>query len=644
MLTLKGTQWTYESDLDAPPGRWSCEFLESGSTAYVAGESASRQGFTRVAIDVFVQGQLERLMEGVVREWRFREGPEGTVSGASGLDLKALLLDFKPTSPRTFKGVQILSNSTSGVPASLPPGAVGSTQLTTDCAGTAIMTAEFETFQSVAAAICSAAGFTSSFDCHNYVLGQDIVWETDRSANDVLAQIASPFNATEKSKLDVFIDVNNVVRFVERGRSPATLVEVDYLQLLRREIQESKPAAVNDVQVLGPTFTFNEPDCSSEGQPPIGGAVWIDQGQKKPYTIVYRTDELETDDATVPPQSPDALAAMAVTFIATTTRTEYYDENGKQTRVVENKNYFNYIVRNPQTGLAVGIFPKTRYESVEIVNEHKGKNGELTRTVRMKFVQDTTRYFFFDTATNQVKLQGIANVSQFTERSETAVTYDKGGDPVHSVSKTWKAEPPSPTETGLPPDPTGLMLERIVEERWFWSGGQRFREATNVQLSRDLPGYVLSSSTNTEPATGRGRASETTSLTGSTGVWTAEGGTQPPAVTTGSSFPPVQGSIRSATKEIKAGPDNAQLKFSFPVLGRQSDCEYFRQRKISELAATRYEASLELLPDMNVREGYEVRVVNSPTRWRTNRFYVARRGMSHRPGDSRMPLRCITFI
>src|SRR5713226_6905393 len=101
MLTLRATKWEYHADLNAPPARWSCQFIESGSTGFLPGESISRACENRVAIDVIIDGATERLLVGAVREWGGDERPDVVASTAEGIDLKASLLDFFPGSPVT---------------------------------------------------------------------------------------------------------------------------------------------------------------------------------------------------------------------------------------------------------------------------------------------------------------------------------------------------------------------------------------------------------------------------------------------------------------------------------------------------------------------------------------------------------------
>lgn len=641
-LVLNATQWEYQSDLNSPPGRWSCEFVETKpAPSHAPDEIVSRQGHTRVALDVHVQDQVDRLTEGIVREWGFRETPNGVVATASGLDLKARLLDFKPSRKIEFRGVFVL-----GVDDQDPPGS-GGTPITlgTKCDGTPIRAVFFETFQSVASLVCAEAGFTSSFDCYNYVLGQDIVWETDRSANDVLSQLVAPFNATERHKIDVFVDPNDVVRFVERGRTPPSVVEIDYLQLSERDIAEFRPPAVNDVQVIGATHAFTEPDCG-HGQNPTEGAIFAPNGVPEPYVIVQRSEERESYDITTP-SAGNPLTGSFDVLVSETTSTKYFNVQAQLTRHVINKRYVNYVIREPSTGVGRRIDPRIRFEDSDSQFEYNGPHDEMTRMARNVGLRDLTEYNRVDEATagRPIVLDGIANINQIIEREESETAYDKGGDPIHVVSKTYRAEEPRPTTSGAAQS-SGLMLEREVEMWYAWSRGQRLRFTATRHFSREVPGFLLSASTVTEPATGRGRPTESAFLgegsQGPVGTWGPLGSD---ITTSPSVFPLVRsGNVRQGTLEIKSGPDTSQTKQAFAVLGLQADADYFRGRILSELASLRYEGNFTMLPDLNVREGWTLRVVNAPARWRTNEFYLVSREARHTDVEMVMRLRAVAWL
>ena len=71
-----------ESDLNSPPGRWSCSYVESGSTGALSpAETISQSAYTRAAIDVTLDGSTGRLMTGVVREFGILEEEERYLSG-----------------------------------------------------------------------------------------------------------------------------------------------------------------------------------------------------------------------------------------------------------------------------------------------------------------------------------------------------------------------------------------------------------------------------------------------------------------------------------------------------------------------------------------------------------------------------------
>lgn len=631
MTTLKAIEWSYESDLNAPPARWTCTFLDQ--SGHLPVEQQSQAGTRYVSLDVAVQGQEGRLLDGVVRQWGVRETPTGVVSTAEGLDLKAELLDFRPQAPVTFRGVRVLRPDEA-------PTSGRVLRLSSDCTGAEVRGEYFETFQSAVSSIAEAMGYTAVFDCYDYVLGTDVVWEPTRTANDVLAELAAPFNATERGKLDVFVEPNKVLRFVERGRTAPPVVEVDYLQLLEREVTEFTPQPPSDVLVEGATYTFVEPDCSREA---VEGAVVIFEDRPAPYTLTERRLEYESYDVQSPLAPSNVFVGSFDVLVAERTTTKYFDENGRQLRQVETVRWHNYVLRDPRTGQGKRINPKARLETTETHWEYQQGSARPTRMIRTTFVQDSTVYVSLAADGTETVL--TANVGQFTEREEQETTYDKAGDPVTITSTTYAATEPKPTPSGQA-SPTPLLLVRKVEETFSWSGGMRIRSVTTREFDTRIPGRQLTSRTFTEVAPGRGRPTDSIFFaddgSGPVGVWGPHGAVGTP---TASRWPPVRGGVvRTATTTVRAGGDAAQVRHVFPTLARQEDCAYFRARLLAEATATRYGVTLRMLPDLNVREGVMLRVLHQPARWRTNEFFVHGRSMQHTSQGATMTIRGVAWF
>jgi hypothetical protein len=609
MLILKALDWSYDSDLASPPARWDCTFLESGATAYLPGEAIPKSPYERAAIDVTVDGATQRLVVGVVREWGLAETPEGLRTRAEGIDLKAVLLDFKPTSPKVYKGMSIASDSTAAV------GSINRHVLGSNSEGADIVADFFHTFQSVVGDVVKAAGGTPMFDGYDYYVAQEINWETEQSANDVLQQLLSPFNATERFKIDVFFEPNNVVWFRERGRYTPESVEVDYKRLRQRDVRRSDYPSFNDVQVLGTTYTHLEPDRPS-GDTPIPGLAFI-----RPYTKEYTKIEREA----IAGLTTANLSGALYVVIATTHGIQYYDIAGRMFREVTSKVYSNYVLRDKTTGEFKETRASYKRESTDAQYEFKGPHDEETREVKIEHVRDTTDYYQWDDGV--FSFVGFTNFDQVTYHSETVLEYDADGEVIRSHQKIHRAPQPDPSTT-IGPQSAALLVERDVEQFWFWSGGQRLRTTTTRNYSRNSSALSVPTavSSHTEPSPGKGRPSVGTSTT-------------TPDIRTSQ-----RGGFRTVTAQVKAGPDNAQLKYSFPMLGRQEDCEYVRGKIITERQSTRYEATLSLYPNLGVIEGKDLTVAGAPARWETTSFYLVARTMRHDPDLMDMTVRGLAWL
>lgn len=643
MLTLRAINWSYASDLNSPPARWSAVYVESGSTGAMSpGESIAESGDEYVRVDVTIDGHTGRLVDGKVREFGFREDPNELVSLADGLDLKADLLDFQVTSARTYRGMQILSGST----APSPSGTRKRVQIGSNSAGEPVVAAFFESFQTAAQKVVEAAGYTALFDCYDYDLGEDVVWETDRTANDVLASLVAPFNATERFKLDIFVDANRRVRFIERGRSTPAQSEIDYTRLPRREVTRSTFPAVNDVQVAGASYSYVEPDTTGSG-------AWV-EGTPSDQTHIVKRRTVEHERIDI---NTVATASAQEILVAESVETHYFDKLGRDYLNTAIKNYFLFMLRNKDTGAWVATYPKNRREENTVATTFIGNTNRVVKIIATKFIEDFTIPHDWDTVPNSnppvmgdiTKQQ--RNLVGFTERNETENFYDTDGVLYRSITKTYRTAEPDDVPTNEPaPTLPGLMLERETDMRMWWSAGTYWRSTTTTQLKRDSsPGPVITTSTVTEPAydipvdpSGHPialmRFGFEVTKDGMIGTW--ETGAEERG---GLLYPFSQGK-RQGTAQVKAGPDNAQLRFSFGVLGTKADCEYFRGRIKKERASVRYEATLGLLPNLDIVEGRDLTVLNRPGRWKVGTFYIFSRTIQHEQNQLSMTVKGLGWV
>ncbi len=638
MLVLNALNWSMESDLNSPPGRWACSYLESGSTgALTPAETISQSAYTRAAIDVTLDGSTGRLTTGVVREHGIDEEEDSVLSAASGLDLKADLLDFMPTAPATYKGMQVLSDSNAPVPA----GARKVLTIGSDSAGRDVKAAFFESFQTVAAKVCKAAGFTASFDAYDYDLGEDIVWETDRTANDILSQLAAPFNATERFKIDLFLDAANMARFVERGLSSPPQATIDYERILSRKVRRSGYPAFNDVQVLGAAYRYVEPDL------PPPGSVTVDIGEPsrdgKPYQISYRYSnwEFEANTAAFEPTVPGDI------IVSDVTGTRYFDADGRETEHAQWTTYYFDVVRNPDDGTWKGTFPMIRDESLTEKSSYTGPHGELTGRTRERWVNDTSLYKKWDADASPpaVVTRGKASINGVYLRETEFNEYDAEGNLAHSLTKTYRAEEKNDDATNPTITLKGLLLEREVEQFLWHSAGRRWRLTVTRNYNRD--GSLQQSSSHSEPEEEPARPPSALlywyeTSRGRIGTWW----TRDPGVT----FVPYGWTLvqpkqyRSASEQLKAGPDNAQLRFSFSVLGTKDACEYFRGKISQERKSKRYEMRLTTMPNLAFVEGMDLIVAGAPARWERSTGFIAARSMKHEENLLDMTTTCLAWI
>jgi hypothetical protein len=104
------------------------------------------------------------------------------------------------------------------------------------------------------------------------------------------------------------------------------------------------------------------------------------------------------------------------------------------------------------------------------------------------------------------------------------------------------------------------------------------------------------------------------------------------------------GGLRLSTEQVVAGPDNAQLHFIFPVLGNKDDCEYFRGKIRQERRSARYELNVEFVPNLNVREGLNLKVLSAPSRWERDTTYVTGRSARHTTNEMRFQATGLAWI
>src|SRR3989304_1342733 len=128
-MRLLATEYDYSYDLDSPPGRFNIAFLES--SGHLAVETQNQQGLRNIDIFITLDGSEQRLCQGIAREWGIREDPNVTLSTVQGIDLQADLLDWRPTSAKSYRGMEILSGSNAPVPS----GSFGRTVLHSDSTG-----------------------------------------------------------------------------------------------------------------------------------------------------------------------------------------------------------------------------------------------------------------------------------------------------------------------------------------------------------------------------------------------------------------------------------------------------------------------------------------------------------------------------
>ncbi len=628
MLTLRALEWEHSDDLNAPPARWSCTFLESAGTGgLLPGENIPKSGYTRVRVNATIDGSTERLFEGIVREWGIRERPDGVVSTAEGIDLKATLLDYRPPEAVTYKGAELLSSAAS--PA--PDGARKVIRLGSNSVGEDVKGAFFETFQTVAADVCSRVGLTPAFECRDYDLGQEVVWDTDTPANSILATLAQPFNLTERFKLDLFIE-GNTARFAERGVAISPAVSVDYSRLLTREVRRFDYPPFNDVQVRGMVYRFIEPDV------PAGTTTIMGAPNDAAYSFSYREVHEEAASGT------DIDSARVADFqpikVAETNGTIYYDADGRKIREASSKRYDLFIVRNPLTGAFIATFPRIRREDTVEEWEYgpDAPHGEATAAVKTVFVEDSTQYreVRVDESTNPptvsvANLGAPMNTAQYVERTETRFVYGADGEPLFALEADYAA--PEPRAADSVRVSAGLCLVSVREKRVSVTRGQRIVVSNTETFSRFVPGWPVGRISHTEILAGKDQPGETIywrqTPNGPVGVWEAGKITSiPPLPAPDISAP---GGKRWAAAQSIAGPDDAQIRYDLPMLITQADLEYFRGKIVQERSSARYEARLGPLPVLEVKPGVTLTVANAPARWERSTFYVfaARRG--HRP-------------
>lgn len=669
---LHALEWSYAHDLNAPPARFSVKFLESDNSQslkslFLPSEAQSTKGLQSVNIDVTVNGATIRLMTGVVRFWGVDETPNQVFSTAEGIDLKGTVLDFHPPSPDTYRGMELLSDAQ----APIPVGAVTTLKLGSDSVGSDIKAAFFETFQSVARKVVQKIGYTAYFDCQDYYLGRDVVWEIDRTAMDVLAELTTPYNITEQFKMDISVE-GSVVRFVERGRSTPTAVSMNYGEFSRRRVRKFKPAGVNDVQVLGATYRYPEPNI---------GAISEGQAFPQGYTTQYRIVLKETPD--VPPVQQFSPPVK----VGEITGTRTFDKNGRilqHTRVYRRTTYFAHqglkkvgtlLIDTGTRGIGQQFPADIREETIETYSYvFPGPHSEPADYVKTIYITDNTQIFRWDEVADNFKTPGPANaVSQYIGRTEAHQVFDANGDVSMRVEREFAAEVPhwdrNPgTDTSGKPEvapdivgpvnpagadkpaypgqyPTALQLLKETLQEFFWASGTRWRMTTIRQFSPFNSVTPTNVSVQTEPATGRGKPGPVLftsfdQFDGTQGTWQAGAiSVYQPSVALHA-----EGSKRMGYGQVKAGPDNAQMKILLPTLGSPSDAEYFRAKKKTELSKHRYEVDLQGVPNLNVKEAYQLTVLGAPARWQTNSFFLVARSMRHVPNEMGMTLKGLAWL
>ncbi len=85
------------------------------------------------------------------------------------------------------------------------------------------------------------------------------------------------------------------------------------------------------------------------------------------------------------------------------------------------------------------------------------------------------------------------------------------------------------------------------------------------------------------------------------------------------------------------------MKIHCQLLGSSADAIYFRAKKLQELASWRHEVTLDGIPDLNIKEGYQLNISNAPTRWQASSFYVIGRSMRHSPHEMTMTLKALAW-
>lgn len=542
--------WTYDGNLEGGARAYTVAFAEKDPASRKPGEGMVNGSTDADLVNIFISvteggvESLEELIEGFVESYEIDEDETGTPQFTlQGRDsLKNRLLTFFPTEPITYEGRKITASGSLGASA--------------------------WTFQEIAADICTRASVTRvRFLCPDFMLGNDLVWSTDMSAEGALDWLLENggMRATRKHRVDVFSIREPdgwTLYFVRRG-SMGAVMQLDYgTDKVTRRVRKRRPESHwwPSVVVFGMAYQVAVPDIAAISEPVEGHAWGLGYTKNR--------DPEETIDE-----------ARGLLLRRKHPHTIYFFADGR----MERETWTDAIYTYDEAGVLTG----TRIEQGQVDYGYDLTTRKMTRAETIVTAIDTAKGLAGETIKHRIERWEYGQIT--LPGTGTIATIQK----LHTV-----------TEQTLNESDLGQGLRTTLEERMevIRSGNQILKRYTRRQLN---------------PKTGATETSgDTTELT-SVDVVTPTFANQP--------------GFRQEQRELQSGPDDGFKVFRFPAIGDQTWLDQVRADILDEAASWEVEAGFQVPPDLRIREGLEIVWAGAPSRWGVRQFLVLHRRLNREP-------------
>jgi hypothetical protein len=625
-----------------------------------------------VAIIVTTDGLRRELVTGVVDEKGWRQDDSGVIGEVVGRDRMALLLDRRPAAGFTLQGTQYDPDT-----GSLVYG---------------------ESFMSAVQQVCSRAGVAVQFrgNVVNYWLGDSVVVSPQQTYAQVIAPLLGPLRWSERHRVDAWMEGPTLIIAARSASAEVVQVEAARIDDARMAESVALPGSPADApagepgQPGGPGMgAAPKPKVRVEGYkyqrevPDIGGEA---APNAETYENAGGEETLEEIWYTEPGEDPDDPEGGKPTNESPTQRREAKGKPPKQP-IPGLPWSASYVWHVPERTVTQTVQGLTESYTVK-ETEYYDWQGRLTRRYRQVIYQSKNRTETTNVVNEFVESQGPSYGHKKAEHETyyvKAVAYDASGKLITDIDEVVREKKTEWTywfdtgdtltmdslsvekDEGAQKSPLPLLKQEITRQRFRRSLGQVWRE-TEV-ITSDEQGFVSRSFEVSEVGPLRIEwqshipqkkpEDETQPPEGAPPDW-QPGDAAPGLPTPGGWSVASPGKTMQAVQVVARPGDNAmpgdeEYTFSSGLIGDAGSAAAIRDQILDDWIALppgwqegdpirlRANIALVLKPDVRIRPGRTLQVLNADSWWWASSIYLTSVRASHGAGVMRMDVQGVAW-